>query len=116
MLPLRFAGVELYFDNLEGARAFYRDVLGLAISDETAGHYVRFVNGNGFVCLERKGSESYPSRDKAVLFFEVDNVSAAAKNLAGRIVGQSEPDDPTPWLVVHDPEGHNVLLLQKRGA
>ncbi len=116
MLPLRFAGVELYFEDLDRARTFYRDVLGLAISDETAGHYVRFVNGTGFVCLERKGSESYPSKDKAVLFFEVEDVAAAARALGQRVIAQSKAGDPTPWLVVHDPEGHNVLLLQKSPA
>ncbi len=74
---LRFVGVELYFDELDRARQFYAETLGLPIADEEPGHHARFDSDAGFVCLEKKGSESYPSKDKAVLFFEVDDLKAA---------------------------------------
>jgi len=46
--------------------------------------------------------------DKAVLFFEVDNLqSATAASWQEKFV-RSDPD----WAVMHDPEGHNVLLQQ----
>ena len=70
----RFVGVELYFDDLERAKKFYIETLGLEISDEQVGHHAKFDSGAGFVCLERKGSEPYPSEDKAVLFFEVPDL------------------------------------------
>jgi predicted enzyme related to lactoylglutathione lyase len=60
-------GVELYFDDLERAKKFYIETLGLEISDEQIGHHAKFDSGTGFVCLERKGSEPYPSKDKALL-------------------------------------------------
>ncbi len=66
----RFVGVELYFNDLEKAKKFYAERLGLAVSDEQIGHHVQFDSGGHFICLERKGAESYPSKDKAVLFFE----------------------------------------------
>jgi predicted enzyme related to lactoylglutathione lyase len=113
VVPPRFVGVELYFEDLDRARAFYRDVLGLEVTDETPGHYVRFLQANGFVCLERKGSESYPSRDKAVLFFEVDSLDQVLSKFADRVAGKSKPGDRSVWAVVHDPEGHNVLLMEK---
>lgn len=102
----RFIGVELYFDDLSAATNFYSKTLGLAVADEEAGHYAKFSSGAGFVCLERKGVESYPSRDKAVLFFEVPDLQAAIGK--DRIV-QVE----SAWAVLHDPEGHNILLLEK---
>jgi predicted enzyme related to lactoylglutathione lyase len=109
-MPLpKFVGVELYFDNLENAKRFYSDVLGLKISDEQPGHHVKFDSANGFICCECKGAESYPSRDKAVLFFEVDDVAATVKTLGRERFLQVEPT----WAVMHDPEGHNVLLLQR---
>ncbi|MEI9974204.1 MAG: VOC family protein [Ignavibacteriota bacterium] len=37
--PLRFAGVELYFHDLDRARNFYREVLGLEVADEEPEHY-----------------------------------------------------------------------------
>ncbi len=66
-IQAQFVGVELYFDDLEGAKEFYVGTLGLEISDEQVGHHAKFDSGAGFVCLERKGSEPYPSKDKAVL-------------------------------------------------
>jgi catechol 2,3-dioxygenase-like lactoylglutathione lyase family enzyme len=104
-----FRGVELYFDDLEKARGFYSGVLGLAISDENQGHHVKFDSAGGFICLERKGVESYPSRDKAVLFFEVDSVAATVEILGRNRFIQVESD----WAVLHDPEGHNILFLEK---
>lgn len=110
----RFVGTELYFDNLEAAKRFYEDVLGLKLTDQASGHYAQFAAGEGFVCLERKGSESYPSQDKAVLFFEVADLQSATEAIGpDRIVaGEPASDGRRPWAVLHDPEGHNVLLLE----
>jgi predicted enzyme related to lactoylglutathione lyase len=113
---LNFVGVELYFDHLEAAKRFYRDALYLEISDEQLRNYVKFGSGSKFICLERKGSESYPSRDKAVLFFEVSDLSAVIEAVGrGRIIhSEPEHEDRPGWAVIHDPEGHNILLLQSR--
>jgi predicted enzyme related to lactoylglutathione lyase len=104
----RLVGVELYFEDLSRAREFYKDVLGLEIADERLDHYAKFQTGGGFVCLERKGSESYPSSDKAVLFFKVADLPAAIQAIGPERMVRSEP----AWAVMHDPEGHNLLLLQ----
>jgi len=44
----RFLGVELYFDDLNKAKKFYQDSLGLQISDEEVGHHAKFDSGAGF--------------------------------------------------------------------
>ncbi len=114
---LRFTGLELYFDDLPRARRFYHRVLGLKIMDERRGHYARFRGGPAFVCLEAKGLESYPSRDKAVVFFEVADLAVAVKAIGRKRFLQIEPGGQgkrPAWAVLHDPEGHNVLLLQAR--
>src|SRR6266568_4033384 len=110
---LRFVGVELYFDNLEAAKRFYRDTLHLDVSEEQPGHHVKFGASSSFVCLERKGSESYPSLDKAVLFFEVSDLPVALEAIGRDKIIQSEPEGTgrPGWVVIHDPEGHNILLL-----
>jgi len=105
----RFAGVELYFNDLKKARAFYADKLGLQVSDEDTQRYAKFGGDAGFVCLERKGLESYPSQDKAVLFFEVPDLQAAITDIGE----QHFVERQTKWAVLHDPEGHNVLLMQR---
>jgi hypothetical protein len=60
------------------------------------------------VCLERKGFEPYPSKDKAVLFFEIRLKGSNCGHGQDRLV-QFE----SRWAVIHDPEGHNVLLVQR---
>ena len=104
-----FVGVELYFERLEAAKHFYTELLGLEVSEEQSGHFAKFDSASGFVCLERKGSESYPSKDKAVLFFEVGDLSATVASIGRKRFVHVEP----AWAVLHDPEGHNVLLLQR---
>ncbi len=116
---LRFVGVELYFNDLVAARRFYRQTLGLKIRDEQRGHYTRFQGGAAFLCLEKKGLESYPSRDKAVVFFEVADLEAAVKAIGRQRFLHIEPQGRgrrPAWAVLHDPEGHNILLLQARKA
>jgi catechol 2,3-dioxygenase-like lactoylglutathione lyase family enzyme len=113
----RMVGVELYFDQLPRAKKFYRDVLGLALADETLGHHAQFVAGDVFLCLERKGAENYPSADKAVVFFEVPDVAAAVRALGRKRILRYERQSGArrpAWAVLHDPEGHNILLLESQ--
>jgi predicted enzyme related to lactoylglutathione lyase len=114
---LRMVGVELYADDLETAKKFYRETLGLKLTDETPGHFAQFDVGDRFLCVERKGSENYPSRDKAVVFFEVPDLAGAIKTFGRERIVSSEltgEGKRPPWAVLHDPEGHNILLLEAR--
>ncbi len=111
---MRLSGVELYFDDLERARRFYEGDLGLAVTDERKGRFAQFGEGAAFLCLERKGSESYPSREKAVVFFDVPDLAATIKRLGRERFVEIEEKGPRKWAVLHDPEGHNVMLLETR--
>jgi catechol 2,3-dioxygenase-like lactoylglutathione lyase family enzyme len=115
----RLLGIELYFDDLEKAKQFYCDTLGLDVVDEQAGHHAKFDTGATFVCLERIGAESYPSRDKAVVFLEVADLQATVDALGPERIVQCNKEPGTSrirWAVLHDPEGHNVLLLPAGGG
>ena len=112
---LRLTGVELYFENLPRAKKFYREALGLELADESAGHFAQFAAGNSFLCLETKGSENYPSLDKAVLFFEVPDLAATVQSLGPDRILRYEPvakSGRPSWAVLPDTEGHNILLLE----
>ncbi|HLN29873.1 MAG TPA: VOC family protein [Gemmataceae bacterium] len=113
---LRLAGIELYFNELDAAKRFNQDTLGLTVRDEEPGHHVQFDGGAAFICLERKGVESYPSDDKAVVFFEVADLQATVEVVGrDRFVQLSEDaSGHIAWAVLHDPEGDNVLLLQSK--
>lgn len=118
-LDVRLIGVELYFEDLSRAEQFYRDKLGLKLSRRESGRYAQFGNGAPFLCLEKKGTESYPSRDKAVVFLEVPDLQMALEALGRENMVHVETDakglEPR-WAVLHDPEGHNVVLLEKEGG
>jgi predicted enzyme related to lactoylglutathione lyase len=108
----RLAGVELYFDDLEKARDFYATVLGLDLVEMEPGHHAKFDTAGGFVCLEKRGVEDYPSADKAVVFLEVADLRQTVDRIGADRLVKHETDGPRPWAVLHDPAGHNVMLLQ----
>lgn len=114
-LKARFIGVELYFDDLQKGKQFYGDVLGLELLDEVEGHHARFNAGESFVCLERKGAESYPSRDKAVVFLEVPNLADAVGSIGKeKVIAMTSRGEAgrRPWAALHDPEGYNIVLVE----
>jgi hypothetical protein len=111
----RLVGVELYFDHLESAREFYGELLGLPITAEALHHHLQFEVGPAFFCAEKKGGEDYPSQDKAVLFLQVPSVADAVQRIGTYRVVRYESGAETgsnPWAVLHDPEGHNIILLE----
>jgi predicted enzyme related to lactoylglutathione lyase len=114
-LSARLVGIELYFDDLAGAKRFYEETLGLLLTGEQTGHHAQFNAGSAFICVEKKGIEDYPSRDKAVVFLEVQNLKDAVESIGREHIIRYEPDKDggRSWAVLHDPEDHNVLLLQK---
>lgn len=112
----RLLGFELYFDDLSSAKQFYRDKLGLNLVEDRPSHHAKFEGGTSFLCLERKGVESYPSLDKAVVFVEVDDLANMTVGLGNRVLesGPRAGEQQPSWAVVRDPEGHNVVLIQAR--
>ena len=112
----RLVGVELYFDDLNRAQAFYATALGLTLADAAAGHHAKFDTPSGFVCLEQRGTETYPSADKAVLFIDVSDLRRKLDTLGPQHVVRYEPTAHPPWAAVHDPEGHTVVLIQGPAA
>jgi predicted enzyme related to lactoylglutathione lyase len=114
-LDVRLVGVELYFDDPQQGKQFYSNVIGFELLDEEEGHYARFDAGESLVCLERRGSEPYPSRDKAVLFLEVSNLADAVRCIGEeKIVATKPPGEGRrrPWAALHDPEGYNIVLVE----
>ncbi|HET7184867.1 MAG TPA: VOC family protein [Terriglobales bacterium] len=110
----RIMGFEIYFERLQAAKEFYRDVLGSPLTEHVPAHHAKFDGLQAFLCLERKGVETYPSADKAVVFIEVADLGAMLGKLGDRIlesVSRTTGGPPT-WAVLHDPEGHNVILIQ----
>jgi predicted enzyme related to lactoylglutathione lyase len=105
-------GVELYFTDLPRAQAFYQQVLGLELAEMQDGHHAKFTTPASFICLERSGVEDYPSADKAVLFLEVTNLTQAIERIgADRVIKRGRRGSHA-WAVLHDPEEHNIILIE----
>lgn len=111
---MHLTGVELYSKDLTRSRAFYRDTLGLTLSEDDPAHHIMFDEGDTFLCLEVPGAENYPSQDKAVLFFEVPDLAATVDRIGHARFLKVELEGTRPWAVLPDPDGHNILLLHKR--
>jgi len=108
----RLVGVELYFADLPRARAFYQQVLGLELAEMQDGHHAKFTTPPGFICLECRGVEDYPSADKAVLFLEVTNLAQAIERIGADRVIERGQRGSRAWAVLHDPEEHNIVLIE----
>jgi hypothetical protein len=108
----RLLGMELYFEDVLRARDFYRSVLGLPLEEEQPGHHVKLAPQGGFLCLECKGVENYPSQDKAVVFLEVADLRSFVVSVGSERFVRMELGATPPWAVLHDPEGHNVVCLE----
>ncbi len=114
-ISARVVGVELYFDDLEEGKQFYGNTLGCKLLDEEEGHHAQFGVGDIFVCLERKGVESYPSRDKAVIFLEVADLAETIRRVGKEKFVAIRPEGESQrrsWAALHDPEGYNIVLIE----
>ena len=103
---LRFIGVRTPFRRLRNSQAvlqYYRSDTNFGGTDR-APRKIR----SKFCLPETQGAESYPSQDKAVLFFEVADLAALLdaigkdKNVhCGRTV-LARP----AWALIHDPQDY----------
>ncbi|MFI9006505.1 VOC family protein [Actinosynnema sp. NPDC053489] len=94
----------------ERARAFYRDVLGLAVHREFPGGTVFFL-GQGF--LEVSGSAAEDPTGATRLWLQVRDLRRAAEELAAHVV---RPVRREAWgldeMWVADPDGRLIALVE----
>jgi catechol 2,3-dioxygenase-like lactoylglutathione lyase family enzyme len=76
--------------DLDQAKAFYRDRLGLQLLDEQP-FAIRFGAGNGTQVSVRRGQ---PNVGQTVGHFEVDDIEAVVRDLTGRGVIFQEYETP----------------------
>jgi predicted enzyme related to lactoylglutathione lyase len=103
--------------DLERSRAFYRDVLGLAIFREFGTGPTRgtvFFLGGGFLELSG-GAEEGPTR-AVQLWLQVRDAAAAHAELAAAGVEVLRPPVREPWGLIEmwiaDPDGLRIAVVQ----
>jgi len=99
------------------ARAFYGDVLGLAIgSHDEKGHWTEYdLPGGGCLALTTVTGEEPSAAAGGTVAFEVDDLDAAIDDLRGKGVTFKSDVIHSPvcrMAVILDSEGNSILLHQ----
>jgi len=115
VMSLAMEGVVLYSEDLDRARAFYRDVLGLPLLlDE--GHVIHFDAGTVRLAIHRCPPGEGREAAEGFLVFGVDDLSAVHEELTRRGAAFLGPPADRPYgrvAYLHDPEGHEIGLLEE---
>jgi predicted enzyme related to lactoylglutathione lyase len=105
--------------DLDALRAFYRDVLGLSLTEEGP-DYVQFEIGEGNVFEVIARDPSVPQYDEVgySVAFMVEDIRAAARELEGRGVErlsdiEGGPESGQYWCYFRDPEGNRFEIAQR---
>ena len=115
LMPFAMEGIVLYSEDLDRARTFYRDVLGLPLLlDE--GHVIHFDAGTIRLAIHRCPPGDRREAAEGFLVFGVDNLSEVHTELTRRGAEFLGPPADRPYgrvAYLHDPEGHEIGLLEE---
>lgn len=108
-------GIVLYSANLERAKAFYGDLLGLPLLLEEA-HVVHFDAGCVRLAIHRYPTEGRRETLEGFIVFAVNDLARAYEDLRRRGAEFLGPPADRPYgrvAYLHDPEGHEIGLLEE---
>jgi lactoylglutathione lyase len=113
-LDLSHPGLILFTDRYAACVAFYRDVVGLAVTEEKPGLTV-FAFGSAYLMVETGGPAAATRRPRVqnpvVLRFNVPDVDPAAAELRARgVTIEVRAFDWGTIGVFHDPDGNRLEL------
>lgn len=105
-------GVVLYAADVDAAKAWYRDVLGLPLILEEE-HVVHFDTGTVRLAIHKQNGSGIPPGDGFIVF-GVEDVDAESAELRRRGAEIDGPKDRPYGRVAYvtDPEGHLIGLWQ----
>jgi predicted enzyme related to lactoylglutathione lyase len=107
---IAFVGIPV--TNMNRARDFYENVLGLLPDPEMTGeHWTEYPIGGETLALACVGEHWKPSRDGTSAALEVDNLDAAIARLEERKVSYNKVDSPVCRMaIIEDPDGNKVII------
>jgi predicted enzyme related to lactoylglutathione lyase len=108
-------GVVLYSRDLDRARTFYRDILGLPILLEEP-HVLHFDGGSVRVAIHQYPTDGPREAPEGFLVFAVNNLNAVYADLRGRGAEFLGPPANRPYgrvAYLRDPEGHEIGLIEE---
>ena len=109
---IAFTGIPV--TDINRARAFYEDVLGLKVSDEMmGGKWIEYAVGDDTLAIANVGEQWVPSDQGSGAAFEVEDFDEAIKRLKDRHVRFAAEPFETPcchMAVVQDPDGNKLMI------
>ena len=109
---IAFTGIPV--TDINRARAFYEDVLGLKVSDEMmGGKWIEYAVGDDTLAIANVGEQWVPSDQGTGAAFEVEDFDEAIKRLKDRHVRFAAEPFETPcchMAVVQDPDGNKLMI------
>jgi predicted enzyme related to lactoylglutathione lyase len=100
--------------NIERARSFYEEVLGLRTSDEMmGGKWIEYGVGDDTLAIANVSDSWTPSDQGTGAAFEVEDFDDAIKRLKDRQVRFAAEPFETPcchMAVVQDPDGNKLMI------
>lgn len=113
------AFVTLFLDDIERARAFYRDVIGLPLSHSSS-EWMQFGTNGVLLVLQPKTAsrrDSHADSNLSHMGLQVDDVESEYRRLSARQVKFTSPPMDTQFgkhATFVDPEGNEIDLLELR--
>ena len=113
--------VILYVENMTEQVHFYRDILGLNITEpegvtDFSNEFWVVLDGGGFRLVLHGGGQRRLGEDTPNLGFRVTDIHAAREHLLkhGVRAGEIRNPVPTSWVIdCRDPEGNRVSIVQR---
>ena len=100
--------------DIQRARSFYEEVLGLKVSEEMmTGKWIEYSVGEDTLAIANVGEYWTPSDQGTGAAFEVEDFDAAIKRLKERQVPFAAEPFETPcchMAVVQDPDGNKLMI------
>jgi catechol 2,3-dioxygenase-like lactoylglutathione lyase family enzyme len=104
-ISLRF--LALRTADLDRSREFYENLLGLNVCREKPGEFLQFAVGDAALCFDLFDGEEPPAA-----IFAVRGLEPLCQRLedAGVPVVRSSEEGVGNYVVVHDPDGHELVF------
>jgi predicted enzyme related to lactoylglutathione lyase len=109
---IAFIGIPV--TDIQRARKFYEEVLGLAESDEMmGGKWIEYAAGDNTLAIANVGEQWTPSDQGTGVALEVEDFDVAIKHLKDQKVRFAAEPFETPcchMAVVQDPDGNKLII------
>jgi predicted enzyme related to lactoylglutathione lyase len=107
---IAFVGVPV--TDMQRAREFYEDVLGLQPDPEMTGeHWTEYSIGEGTLAIGCVGEQWKPSNEGTSAALEVENLEEAIAELERRKIAYNKVDSPVCRMaIIEDPDGNKLII------